>query len=317
MIRRRATMKSAPFFLLFSCVICISAISVVAQVAAPFVSPFDGEATKPTDADGFATYFNGREYLSSEKTVGTPHEAQKTPVVDNAPCLRLKDGDKLVKGRRWFEMGKGMKPEFAGHDSYFLSSKGKFYDLGSYNIGAKFNLSDPIYSLRFEWDLTLENAAQLYRISNDASLFSYALTTEQYRALRKELREIFPASLRADTGFALKKPRVEGDGTKKYAVFENLCLDADQNTIFHYRVLIGPNIYMIKRKPLISGPRRVSREEFEGRNGGGINGPGPYYPDKEAAAQARADYRKSQAFRHVVALFLPKWQRVSLLSLKD
>lgn len=300
----------------FNCTASFVINTHAAQVLPPITSPF-GSADNKTDADGFETDYEATLNKSPEKEVGAPQIVEKTPIFDNAPFLHLKNGDNLVKGRRWNAFHKGVNGHFANYDSYFLSSNGKFYHIGSYGIKPKFNLSDVSYSFFFDWDFTPDNAARLYAINLHSSRFTYPLNLQQYKDLRASLRKDFASSLRDDKGLVVREQRFAGEGKNKQAVFEGLFFDVSANAVFHYRVLIGPNTYAIKRRPLIKGPRPVRREEFEGRNGGGINGPGPYYPTKEEAAGARSAYLKSQAFRKTVASVLPEPQRTGLLSYQD
>lgn len=285
----------------------ISSSAVFGQTKLFRLGPAEGKA----DAQGFVTYFDAGKSVSSEKTVGSPLEVVKMPVFDNAPFLHLKLGDKLVRGRRYIPMMKGDPAAFNDHDSYFLSSGGQFYDVNDFGREMKLKLWDVSTACHFAWDLNLENASELHKISTRSSTFEFLLSLEQYRAIRQAAGEHFADALRDDTGLTINQPHIVA--AEKYAVFESINFDRHTDTIFQYHVAIGPGVYRIRRKPLIVGPRRVRREEFEGREGGGINGPGPYRPSKAEAAQARAEYQKMQAFHGIVAAALPKSARSRFL----
>lgn len=75
--------------------------------------------------------FDGRKSLAYDlqEKVGEPRVIERTPIFDNAPFLKLKAGDKLVRAKGWSKGGKGDKPQFNEFESYFLLTGGKYYRL--------------------------------------------------------------------------------------------------------------------------------------------------------------------------------------------
>lgn len=284
--------------------------------AAPVVSGVSSESRSEVDADGFVTDYEAQRgnMLGKSEKVASPHVIHKTPIFDNVPFFRLKKGDNLIKARYWWPEHKGVAPHFNDKEQYFLASEGKFYEIGNYSVVSKLNLHDLSYSLLFDWDLNLRNAMRLSRIHLNSSRFDYPLTPKQYQDLRVALRKNFASYLLPTAPPGVRPPRIEGANSNKHAVFENLAFDIYSNTVFHYRVLISPKLYVIKRKALIKGPRVVARYEFEDRSGTGnvINAPAYLPTDKATKAKALAAYRKSMEFRKIVASVLSVAQKKSI-----
>ena len=266
------------------------------------------------DADGRQACYDASKAIGRdpEKVIGSPRRIRRTPLFTNAPFLRLKPGDTLVKGRRWMEFHKGEDPHFTDHDYLWLKSKGKYYELAIFPLHKKLDYAPR--SVMFRWNVNLASARRLHllALSDDA----VPLTLPKYRALRAALRKDFSSMLRDDSGLKIRAPRLEGTGKTKRAVFEGLAFAEYRNTVYHYRQIIGDGVFLEFRKTLVAGPRRVHRWDFDEKEAAYLqqfgNGPGPL-TDQQRAAE-RAAYQKMQAFRRVVAPLLPPPQRRWLIT---
>ena len=264
------------------------------------------------DADGRLAVSDASKWVTHrpEKFIGSPRPIRRTPLFSNAPFLRLKPGDELVRGRRWFPESKE-RAHFARSDDLWLKSKGKYYYIGLNPSDTR--LSAP-YSVLFRWQVNLKAARRLHESSD----LDIALAPQKYRAMRAALRKDFKVMLRDDSDLKIRAPRLEGTGKMKRAVFEGLAFDAFTNTVYRYQQIIGDGIFLEFRKTLVAGPTHVSRSDFETPKpwhtspGIQLNVPPPS-SDYERAAK-RASYIKLQAFRRVVAPFLPLQQRKRLFA---
>ena len=256
------------------------------------------------DAQRAAPVFDGREILKTyiEEKVGEPNEIKRTPLFDNLPFLKLKTGDKLIKAKRWMRGGKGVKPHFDEDESYFLLSNGKYHPMqsGVKEQGKKLILELGLYSLLFDWEVTLANATRLHKNYNPS------LTLKSFPNLKNALRKDFSQTLRDVGKVQISAPHLEGASKTRRAIFQGLGFDEYRNTVYKYHCEIGNDTYVEYRKNLIVGPRRVEREEFEGLHGGYINGPMPYKPDPKIAAKARAEFKRMEKFQAIVNKFLVK-----------
>lgn len=251
-----------------------------------------------------APMFNGRTHVSLwiHDKVGAPHEVKRAILFNNVPCLHLKHGDRLVKGKYWFKYGKSEKPHFAKTETYFLFSQGKYYGLEARE--GKSNqllLESACQSLLFDWKVDLQLARQLV-----GGAFDESITLASFAKLEEALRKDFPETLCNVDKVKIQKPHLDGSGATRRAIFQGLGFDEYRNTVGKYQLEVGKGIYKLFRKNLIVGPRRVEREEFEGLHMSGPNAAADYTPTPEAAAKARAAYERMTKFQAIVNKFLTR-----------
>jgi hypothetical protein len=73
------------------------------------------------------------------------------------------------------------------------------------------------------------------------------------------------------------------------------------NCIYKYTVKIGPNVFSIVGHRVLQGPRRVERDEFEGRHPSGAPNDGGFFDVDPATAKVKkAEYDRMLKFREVV-----------------
>ena len=245
-----------------------------------------------------------------EDKVSDPHIVQRAPIFDNAPFLKLRKGDKLVRAKGWSKGGKGEKPQVNEFESYFLLNGGKYYrlDWGGVQRNKKPVLLSADQSLLFDWDVSLANAKLLVKI--DKNQFGESIIAKKFVNLKNALRKDFPNTLR-DVGFVkINAPRLQGKGKTRRVIFQGLNFSRFTKTVFQYQLEVGNGIQIYYSKKLIVGPRRVLPEEFEAYKGNGYpNDRGSYTPDPARAAKARAAFNRMEKFRAIVNKFLaqPPW----------
>jgi hypothetical protein len=234
--------------------------------------------------------------------VDSLRDAQRTPLFDNLPFLKLRAGDNFVKGRGWSKVPK--HSGFSKEDYYFVFSSGKYYDLlGAWDEGKNRYLAYcGDFSLLFDWDVTLENATALKNIRASGCP---AVSAKGYASLKAAIRAKFPGSIRTEEEIKLSPPHFEGEGRQARVVFEGLEFDQHySNTVFQYRLEIGNEIYQEMRKFLIVGPRYLDKSEVDPKPSSGRNAP-IFLPSSPEALRARqAAYAESQKFFKLVRPFL-------------
>jgi len=241
---------------------------------------------------------------SIETKVGDAREFKHSELFANARFLRLKRGDKLVKGKKWFEDRKGGQPRFAETDSYYLQSGDKFYHLQLTSEKAGWvSLGQSHYSVLFDWKVSLKNAAKLLEIYPE--MLGEPITLAKFNELKVKLAKDFPETVATTPDVEIMKPYlVEGSGKTNYAVFQGLGYDRFRNTIFKYQVEIGNGRYIQTRTNVLVGPPRIHRRMFEKIATGGPNAGIYAEPDKETAAKNRAAFDRMVAFQTAINPYL-------------
>jgi hypothetical protein len=267
---------------------------IVAALLAPIPAPAQIQA-----------WFDGmRNMASMERKVRDVVEVDRTPLFDNAPFLRLRAGDKLVKAREVREEGKPI----ADPDKiyFYLFSKGKYFQLWVNEEGGKVLLSEAFstaaYGLLFDWDFTMENAKALRKLLSQEHATS--LTPDQLLAIYYAVRPEFPElEYRTDSfDFDLDSDHIVSIPGHQWVEFEGLAFDHFCNCIYRYTAIIGPSVCSVTGLALIQGPKRVERGEFERENFRGPNGPGPGREiDPKVAKAKRAEYERMRKFQDLVA----------------
>jgi len=234
-------------------------------------------------------------------------EVNRTPLFDNAPFLHLRKGDKLVKARQDFgdNRGKPVKP-VADPDriNYYLLSGGKYYLIWTEEEKGKLLLSPAFYGgdncLLFDWELTMENAKALRELLPKEE-YVHSLTIEQYDAIVAAVGKEFPEiEFRPRGQLFLCEGRLVSIPGHHLVEFQGLAYERFQNCLYNYWVRIGPEIFTITGEVVAQGPKHVERYEFEGLEGGGINGPAPWKPDDKTAKIKKAEYDKMMKFQNLV-----------------
>ncbi len=252
-----------------------------------------------------------------QKEIVDPHVVQRTPIFDDTTFLQLKDSDQLVKGKRWIRpsFGKGVrdaKLEVEKNESYFLSAAGKYYYLGPvYENEDKLILREGYLSLLFDWEVTIANAQVIHKIEQVRSV--EPIVSERFEELKSALHKGFPESAYKDGEVKIEAPRLDGEGKARRAIFQGITFNAYQNKIMKYQFEVGNETYIERRINLITGPRPVSRSEFQDPGPQQVFPPGakvsnqPYIGPKilpAKAAKARAAYNRALDFHEIVNRFL-------------
>ncbi len=261
-------------------------------------------ASKPSvvRAAGWQKYFDGTEYIRPEKKVGVLQEVKRALLFDNLPFLRLKQGDKLMRGQAWRSPIEVFKSPSDKRDSYFVFHQNRYFQLSAYDDHGKLRLIGPTESLLFDWDVSLPLALSLGRQVGSSNI---ELQPQMFAAMRDEVRKQFPLIALGEPP-VLKVPHLQGEGAGQIAVIESVVFDPYKDAVFHQRLSIGHSRFLLERKVLLQGPRRVEREDFEGFEGGsGINAPGSYHPDPAVAALRRKEFDRMRHFQRVIEPFLP------------
>jgi len=250
--------------------------------------------------------YDGFENFSRmEEKVRDVVELNRTPLFDNAPFLRLRPGDKLVKAKEVAEWRKS-KGEPSDKVWVYLFSKGKYYRLWTDEENGKLLLSPPFCagdsSLLFDWDATPANADALRQIL--PRQYTESLTREQYRAVLWAVRKNFPEIKIDPEGEhpSLKPDRMISIPNQVLFEFDGLLYDAfGTNCLYKYTVKIGPAVFSIVARPLLQGPRHVEREEFEGYKPSGKPNEGGFFEVDPATAKVKkAEYDRMIQFQEVV-----------------
>jgi len=256
-------------------------------------------------AQGSALLYDGFDAIvMEERKVRNVVEVSRTPLFDNAPFLRLRKGDKLVKAQRDFQ-GKGGKP-LADPDriDFYVLSDGRYYKRWVEKEGDEVLLSSAFHSadncLLFDWDVTLENARALRKLL--PSQYSSSLTREQYDAIFAAVQKEFP-EIKVDFEIrnpALREDRIISIPGQMLAEFQGLAYDSFRNCVYKYSVRIGPSVCSITGQTLLQGPRHVERSEFERVIIRGENGTDGQDVDPETAKAKKTEYENMIRFQNVV-----------------
>jgi hypothetical protein len=235
-------------------------------------------------------------------------EVNRTPLFENAPFLRLKKGDKLVRAKEDMSDGKG-KSAGNGQAWYYLLSEGKYYQLWTEEEEGKLLLSPAFcgaqYCLCFDWDFSMANARALHEIWP----YNKTISPAQYLVLYRLVKEEFPEAVVVVRGMPastdITEDRIVSFSGHLFAEFQGIACVGD--TIYKYIIRIGPGVFSIHGLPLIRGPKYVARDEFEEGHYGGINGRDPYHIDPEKAKIKKAEYDRMVRFRELIrSVLYPK-----------
>lgn len=236
-----------------------------------------------------------------ERKVRDVVEVKRAPLFDNAPFLKLRKGDKLVKAKR--EPDHLGKPEPEPDFEYYLSSGGKFFQLWTQEEDGKLLLSSAFYGasncLLFDWDLTMENANALRKLLPGE--YTTPFSNEQFEAIRSSaMKEFSEAQPRFSTDSQTVEDRLISIPGLQFAEFQGLAFDHFRNSIYKYSIKIGPSVFTIHGQTLLQGPDRVERHEFERETYRGPNAPAPTKLDPEKAKIKRAEYDRMIRFQNLV-----------------
>ena len=295
---------------LAACAWASGSACVRAQVRARADPPPIPKQAPARDAKVWDKYFERTPRTYGPSGVGVLREVQRAPLFDNLPFLRLKEGDKLLLGPAWSPSFKGAPGRYSERDSYFVLHEGRHFRLRAQEGNGVLNLDEVSDSVHLDWDVSLLSATLLKQKLGSAML---QLQPRALAGLREAVRKQFPKAWIADAAPQLREPRVEGEGAAKTAIFESLEFDPYENAIFHARLSIGNSRFVIERRPLLQGPPRVERREFEGEFVGSQQGFSPSRinaavripPDPATAALRRKEYQRMREFQRLIEPFLP------------
>lgn len=242
---------------------------------------------------------------SMQRKVRDVVEVKRSPLFDNAPFLRLREMDQLVKAKEVHQEGK----PFANPEriSYYLLSGGTYYELWVQEENGRLLLSPYFYGadacLLFDWDLTLANARSLRKIL--PTEFSESLTRNQYGTILSAVRKEFPE---INVGWEEANPawqpeRMISIPGQTIVEFQGLGYELVENCIYKYWIRIGPSVFSITGVRILQGPKRVERSEFERERSDG-----PALPnanpssdvDPKTAKIKKAEYDRMVKFRELV-----------------
>jgi hypothetical protein len=204
---------------------------------------------------------------SMQRRVRDAVEVNRAPLFDNAPFLRLRKGEKLVKAKEDWTGRSGKSVAEPDRINYYVFSDGKYYQRWTEEQGDKLLLSSAFHSadncLLFDWEVTIENAKALRKLL--PGKYAASVTIEQYNAILTAIRKEFPEILVRfeDSLPDLHEPRFISIPGNMLVEFPGLAYDSFRNCIYKYSVRIGPSVCSINGQTLLQGPRHVERSEFE------------------------------------------------------
>lgn len=232
-------------------------------------------------------------------------EVTRIPLFDNAPFLRLREGDKLVKVVIHPSSREIGKPDSVG---YFLQSGGEYYLLQwvDKEDHGKLLLSKPYYSLMFDWDFTMENANALRMLSGYSTANN--INEGPYNAIIAAIDKAYPKRGLADIPRCLGRPDRRPDKIvsipgQTYALFTGVAYDFDEDSIVQYWVKIGPHVFTVIEQILIQGPESVDvgETELQDDSAGRIGPPEPPDPREiEYVKIKKAQYEKMLKFEKLI-----------------
>jgi hypothetical protein len=271
-------------------------------VALAFVVP-SAAFSQPAERiyDGFESI------VGMKRNVRDVVDVNRTPLFDNAPFLRLRKSDKLVRGKEDDSEGMG-KPRGEARTWYYVLSEEKYYQLWTEEKAGKLLLSPAFYAaencLCFDWDFSMANARALRELL--PSKYIRSISSAEYSAIWNSVRKEFPEAVIMIGGSVISsdihEDRILSFSGHVFAEFQGLAFDPGQNTIYKYTIRIGPEAFSIHGLPLLRGPRHVERYEFEGvHDGSGLpNASPPFDVDPEMAKIKKAEYDRMVRFQKLI-----------------
>lgn len=232
-----------------------------------------------------------------ERDVRDATPADRTPLFDNAPFLRLRSGDALVRARE--------QPHLQGKPSadpervrYYLHSGGRYLLLSADEEDGKLRLQMPEESLLFDWEPTLENVRVLRKLL--VGDYATSLTTEQLTGINQAVRRKFPEAIVSTESSLVAERAVPIPGHPVFE-FQGWAYDRTFDNVYRYTVRIGPSDFVIYGDLLIKGPPVVRREEFKPVRGEQILNAGPpTNPRSKTAREKRAAWERMVAFQKLL-----------------
>lgn len=248
--------------------------------------------------DGF------NDIVSRQRTVRDAVEVNRSPLFDNAPFLRLRKGDKLVKAKEDVHGKGGKHSGESERTNYYLFSGERYYLIWTQEKEGKLLLSPSFHGadncLFFDWEVTLENARALRELLPHE--YARSLTIKQRDAIIRAVRSQFP-DVEVWNEAMWSEPEAErlvGFSSHAWAVFEGISLGSYDNSLYHYSLRIGPEVFSVTGKLLIRGPRSIDRSEFERVVINGPNGHPGQDVAPETAKIKKAAYDRMLKFQDVV-----------------
>ncbi|MCX6954878.1 MAG: hypothetical protein NTV51_22195 [Verrucomicrobia bacterium] len=229
----------------------------------------------------------------------------RTPLFINAPFLRLRPGDKLVR----FVSGPSGKDFMTGETrtGYYLHSSGKNYSIEATEEpgGIRLNSTDASAVLLFDWEVNEANANSLYALLLKRQFNT--LTSAQWDAITTAARKDFPEIEISAPPYQyysrseVVQLRLISIPGQSYAVFSGVAFNEFDDAVYQFSVSIGPHVARILGTPLLQVPRYVHREEFEGYHSNGFPNAGPPFDVDPATAKIKkAEYDRMIAFQTLV-----------------
>jgi len=256
----------------------------------------------PASAQTLLLYDGFDDVHAGARHVRDVVEVKRSPLFDNAPFLRLRLGDKLVRAKEQFATNDKpvADPDRVG---YYLCSNGKYYLLWTEERGGKLLLSNSAYSacacLLFDWDLTLDHARALRQLL--AGHYVRSITTEQYRAIGNSLGQVFPGiTVRPPFDIDIQPDQLISIPGQAVAEFQGIAYENPWNCLVRYTVKLGPHVCTVTGQVLVQGPPHVNRSEFEGDDYSGPNAGVPTPIDPETAKRKQAQFEAMTKFQNVV-----------------
>lgn len=239
-----------------------------------------------------------------ERQVKDVHELNRTPLFENAPFLRLRPGDRLVKAKEKIEPG-SMPPANPDEELYFLHANGKYYQLWAFEKNGELLLSAAFhaaeYCLLFDWELTMPNAQALRQLL--PLEYSSSLSEQQFEQISNSVIKEFPDAVSSVEGNSrLEQDRLISIPGHALAEFQGLADSHLFNCVYKYTLRIGPDVFLIVGETLLRGPNRVERREFEPPPPGNfIVNQSPVSKINPATAKIkRAEYKRMLRFQTLV-----------------
>lgn len=236
-----------------------------------------------------------------QRSVRDVVEVDHRPLFDNAPFLRLRKGDKLVKAKEE-EIREGKPRGDLDKVHYYLLSGGKYYQLGAHEEDGRVLLSGALFGagncLLFDWELTMENARALRQLVP----FPYAksLSRADFEAAAAAVRVQFPEARESGVRPELQEDRIRSIPGHGFAEFQGLAFDSFDNCFYQYSLKIGPETCSIENRMLLQGPRHIWRHEFEREIISGPNGNPGAEVDPAVAKIKKAEYDRMLQFQKLV-----------------
>ncbi|MFC5453629.1 hypothetical protein [Prosthecobacter fluviatilis] len=241
---------------------------------------------------------------SMQRRVRDVIEVDRMPLFDNAPFLKLRKGDKLVKAKEEVHQYDKPRPD-PDRINYYLFSGGSYYQLWTEEKDGKVLLSAPFYAadscLLFDWELTMANAKALRQLLPRS--YARSLSIADFDAVAAVVRGRFPEVMEKTDGGVrpeLHEDRIRSIPGHAFAEFHGLAFDGFSNCFYQYSVKIGPEVCSIDERTLLQGPGHIERHEFERVMIDGPNGNPGADVDPAVAKIKKAEYDKMLQFRKLV-----------------